>query len=589
MREIVEQGIERTAGLLMEKVEGTPQGNAHWEGSLSDSALSTSLAVLALSMGGSERHDSLIQGGLRWLRESQNADGGWGDTLTSLSNFSTSLLVWCALSYGGEGERNTSTWSTLQDYLTRQAGGVTPEEIVQKVLAHYGEDKTFSAPILSTCALAGCIGPPKEAWDRVPQLPFEIASLPHGLLRLCRLPVVSYAIPALIAVGLVAFRGKGERGFPAFLRRSVTPRCLRVLEECQPENGGFLEAIPLTSFVVLSLIGAGESSHPVVQKGLRFLEKSARFRTSWPIDTHLATWVTTSAVTAFSIMKDRSYLEKTGRESLLKWILSQQFTARHPFTGAAPGGWAWTPLPGGVPDADDTSGALVALHHLAGRDPETRSAAEGGIRWLIGLQNRDGGIPTFCRGWGRLPFDRSCPDITAHAIKALNLWLPDMPTVLAVPVKNSLRKASLYLQRTQDEKGSWIPLWFGNENTQDHTNPTYGTSKVILGCPQLPGVERGRSFLAGIQNKDGGWGGGLGTPSSIEETALAIQALSGCPHQYGSALEQGLLWLKDVTRNFQSFPASPIGLYFSSLWYAEELYPILFTLEALGRLDENLV
>ena len=45
---------------------------------------------------------------------------------------------------------------------------------------------------------------------------------------------------------------------------------------------------------------------------------------------------------------------------------------RHPYTGAAPGGWAWTDLPGGVPDADDTPGALLALVAL---EPGIRSRA----------------------------------------------------------------------------------------------------------------------------------------------------------------------------------------------------------------------
>ena len=44
-----------------------------------------------------------------------------------------------------------------------------------------------------------------------------------------------------------------------------------------------------------------------------------------------------------------------------EWLLRQQSTREHPFTHAAPGAWAWTPLSGGVPDADDTPGALVAL------------------------------------------------------------------------------------------------------------------------------------------------------------------------------------------------------------------------------------
>lgn len=48
-----------------------------------------------------------------------------------------------------------------------------------------------------------------------------------------------------------------------------------------------------------------------------------------------------------------------------------------------------------MPDADDTSGALVALHVLTGG---TYSEEVGkGVEWLLALQNEDGGMPTFCK------------------------------------------------------------------------------------------------------------------------------------------------------------------------------------------------
>ena len=76
-----------------------------------------------------------------------------------------------------------------------------------------------------------------------------------------------------------------------------------------------------------------------------------------------------------------------------------------------------------MPDADDTPGAMLALARLRdGDDPEAATAAAAGAHWLLGLQNSDGGIPTFCRGWGALPFDRSSPDLTAHSVRAWNAW-----------------------------------------------------------------------------------------------------------------------------------------------------------------------
>ena len=72
-----------------------PQG--FWEGHLSSSALSTATAVFALATVDGEKHRSLIEHGLRWLCDRQNTDGGWGDTVQSPSNLSTTLLCYCAL------------------------------------------------------------------------------------------------------------------------------------------------------------------------------------------------------------------------------------------------------------------------------------------------------------------------------------------------------------------------------------------------------------------------------------------------------------------------------------------------------------
>src|SRR5262249_32485712 len=115
------------------------------------------------------------------------------------------------------------------------------------------------------------------------------------------------------------------------------------------------------------------------------------------------------------------------REELLNWLLAQQGKERHPYTGAEPGGWGWSHLPGSVPDCDDTPGALLAVGVLRFVMTEYEVSysslpwPKAGVDWVLGLQNRDGGFPTFCRGWGTLPFDRSGADLTAHVLRVIGL------------------------------------------------------------------------------------------------------------------------------------------------------------------------
>ena len=96
----------------------------------------------------------------------------------------------------GAAEQYVYTIEAAEQWLTTAAGGATPEHLAPAIIARYGKDRTFSVPILTHCALAG-----KGDWADVIQLPFELAALPRRWFAALRLPVVSYALPALIAIG----------------------------------------------------------------------------------------------------------------------------------------------------------------------------------------------------------------------------------------------------------------------------------------------------------------------------------------------------------------------------------------------------
>jgi squalene-hopene/tetraprenyl-beta-curcumene cyclase len=211
---------------------------------------------------------------------------------------------------------------------------------------------------------------------------------------------------------------------------------------------------------------------------------------------------------------------------------------------------------------------------------------------LLGVQNGDGGVPTFCRGWGTLPFDRSTPELTAHALRAWSAWETELPAAMRGEVGRAKVRALGYLASSQRADGAWLPLWFGNEHTADAENPVYGTAQVLAALPGDAGTEpirrareRGVAFLLASQNNDGGWGGARGAPSSVEETALAVDALAGIGTAGAmAAARTGGRWLARATREPATLEAAPIGLYFARLWYFEDLYPLVFATGALGKL-----
>lgn len=602
------QALERTINRLARRLLDRRAAPDHWVGELASSALSTGTAVLAMEIAarhhyaGSERLRQMVDAGTAWLIQHQNSDGGWGDTVRSRSNISTTTIVWATLSsIAATGSHGRSAVERSEAWLRQAAGGHTPDALRSAILSRYGKDQTFSVPILTVLALAGKLGADRvSAWRSVPQLPFELAALPHAWFQHLQFPVVSYALPALIAIGHVRHHFAPSRNLPArALRDGARERTHRVLREMQPDSGGYLEATPLTSFVVMSLAGMGRADSPVVANGIRFLVQSMRQDGSWPIDTHLATWVTTLAIGALA---GAGQLPVADAPALRRWLTDQQSTREHPFTHAAAGAWAWTPLSGGVPDADDTAGALLALRQLGDPDPGNVQAAAAGLRWLMGVQNRDGGIPTFCRGWGTLPFDRSTPEITAHALQAWSAWYADVDSNLQRRLRQAATRAVAFLARSQRRDGTWIPLWFGNEWAPDEDNPLYGTARVLLGLQSALAREDSRAaicrlagvdWLAGAQNPDGGWGGDREVRSSVEETGIALSALGGSVDdgdraRVADSIASGVRWLMEATDRAEITPA-PLGLYFARLWYFEELYPVTFALSGLASAYASLV
>lgn len=571
----------------------------HWRSRLSSSALAAATAATAFrtalqsqerqSTELSERLAAALPLACAWLADHQNVDGGWGDSPDSPSNLSATVLAWSALHASAPAAPSVER---ATPWLAAACGGSpTPDRIVACITSNYGSDRTFAVPILMMCAINGVLGSGPAAWHRIPQLPCEFAVLPHAFFRYLRLGVVSYALPALIAVGLCRHRNAPTRTPTAWLRDRLTPALLRRLTALQPPHGGFLEAVPLSAFVAMSLAACGLARHPVTLRALGFLLAAQRPDDgSWPIDTNLDTWVTSLAVQALGSRERIAacLCEPADSDAILRHFLRTQHRVVHPYTRAHPGGWAWTDLPGAVPDADDTAGALVAVSLLcpAGHpcEPEALRATREGLRWLSSIQNSDGGIPTFCRGWGRLPFDRSAPDLTAHAVEAITAWLPRLPCSEARRLHTVLRRALRYLLRAQAHDGTWLPLWFGTQAAPDGCNPIFGTARVLkalaprAGFPGVPrAVERAQTWLRARQNDDGSWGQSLhAATGTAEETGMVLCALPADDPSRPAAEA----W---VERHLQTgFRPSPIGLYFARLWYSEALYPAVWLTTGLG-------
>jgi squalene-hopene/tetraprenyl-beta-curcumene cyclase len=264
-----------------------------------------------------------------------------------------------------------------------------------------------------------------------------------------------------------------------------------------------------------------------------------------------------------------------------------------------PGGWFFEYRNPHYPDTDDTAMVLMALGRTgAARRPEVAPAVERGLRWLAGMQNRDGGWAAFDRDVNRevltrVPFadhnamlDPSCPDITARVLEALG-------THGARRGHPAIDCALSFLARTQDPRGCWPGRW--------GVNYLYGTWQVLVGLQAIgfdmsaPLVGRAVAWLKSVQQSCGGWGescrsyddpslAGQGTPTA-SQTAWALLALLAAGESDSAAVQAGIDYLL-VTRcddgTWQEMPFTGTG--FPKVFYLKyHLYSLYFPLMALAR------
>jgi squalene-hopene/tetraprenyl-beta-curcumene cyclase len=290
-------------------------------------------------------------------------------------------------------------------------------------------------------------------------------------------------------------------------------------------------------------------------------------------------------------------------QAAVDWLLEREVRRRGDWSVLNPhleaGGWYFEYRNDFYPDTDDTAMVLMALARTgAANTPTARPAAERGLRWLLGMQNRDGGWAAFDRDVTRevltkVPFadhnamlDPSCPDITARVLEALGCYGfgVDHPQV---------RRALAFLRKTQEKTGSWIGRW--------GVNYLYGCWQVLVGLQKIgfdmgdPMVRRAVCWLEQAQQPDGGWGescrsyddpsqAGKGTPTA-SQTAWALLALMAAGEGEGEAVRAGVAYLVATQAEDGDWREEPFtGTGFPKVFYLKYyLYSLYFPLMALAR------
>lgn len=333
----------------------------------------------------------------------------------------------------------------------------------------------------------------------------------------------------------------------------------------QEADGGWGGIQPPWVYSLMALKALGYSlDHPIMRKGIEgwkgfLIEEGDEIRVQACVSPVWDTCLALIALVESGIPPDHPALVRAG-----EWLLTKQILRPGDWAvkvkGVEPGGWPFEFANDWYPDVDDTAEVIIALHLVRLPDEGAKHrATERGIRWVLGMQSKNGGWAAFDRdntrtALAKIPFadfgealDPPSVDVTAHVVECLGRlgYDRDHPAV---------RKALDYIYSEQELDGPWFGRW--------GVNYIYGTGAVLPALEAIdeamdqPRVRRAVEWLLSHQNSDGGWGESCASyadpslkgqgPSTASQTAWALMALLSAGKGGHPAVERGIRFLLET-------------------------------------------
>jgi squalene-hopene/tetraprenyl-beta-curcumene cyclase len=635
------QAAQRALDQAVNHLLGLQHEQGWWQGELETNVTMDAEDLLLREFLGVRTADQTAAAA-RWIRSGQREDGTWANFRGGHADLSTTVEAYVALRLAGD-DPGAAHMTRAADWI-RASGGIPATRVFTRVwLALFGEWPWDELPVMPPEMIYLPAWFPLNVydwacWARQTIVPLTIVCslrpvrpLPIDLNEL-RGPATGPAArtgPAGLDGWSAVFGGldrvlhryeqRASGLAPArAVRTAAMRRCAEWIIARQERDGcwGGIQPPWVYSLIALHLLGYG-LDHPVIARGLAGLDRFTIWEESpdGPVRRLEAcqspVWDTVLAMIGLAdagLPADHPALRSAGG-----WVLDEEirgpgdWQVRRPALGAG-GGWAFEFDNDGYPDVDDTAEVVLALRRVAwpasadgGSGDRARRGGDAtarAVRWLTGMQSRDGGWGAFdadntSRFPARLPFcdfgevtDPPSADVTAHTVEAL--------AAEGLSASKAVRRGVAWLLRAQESDGSWFGRWGANY--------VYGTGAVVPALiaagvrPGKPPIRRALAWLVSHQNPDGGWGEDLRSyddpgwagrgESTASQTAWALLALlaAGGPQEQAS-IDRGVRWLAQTQRPDGTWDEPQFtGTGFPGDFYINyHLYRLVFPVSALGR------
>lgn len=592
----------------------------------------------------------------RWLLQDQTEDGSWTLAPKNPGNISTTTEAYLALKILGVSADDPAMLKA-RDFMVKNGGAAKVRFFTRFFLATFGLVPWSAIPQLPAELILMPASSPiniytLSSWARSTLIPVLIVrhyepvyALPNGLSpnnafldELWCDPDnknVPFGPPlsnlfwkrdfiqfGFTAIDKIIARLGGLRQSP--LRGLSRRKCVEWLLEHQECTGDWAGFFPPMHGSVWALILEGfPIDHEAVRLGMEAIE---RLSVTDARGKRLASTVSPLWDTALMLnaLCDAGVGREARVQKAVEWVKDRQLLGpqgdwRIYSPNKQAGGWSFEYANTWYPDVDDTAVVVMALIK---HDPYFigSECISNAIKWILGMQNPDGGWASFDYGNNKLwlhkiPFsdmdslcDPSTADVTGRVLECFGFLLSHRKGFwdrkLMLQVKTASERGIIYLLSKQEACDAWWGRW--------GSNYTYGTGNVLRGLLHFAhdnievqkSIERATRWFESVQNTDGGWGEDLRSyefpdmagqgESTAAQTAWALLALQPYRSQSDSSIEKGILWLISNQRIKSEQGASwPTDLYTATgfpkvLYLGYPYYHHYFPIMALSKyVQEN--
>jgi squalene-hopene/tetraprenyl-beta-curcumene cyclase len=597
--------------------------DGYWWGELeADTTLESDCILLHRILG--DGQGGRVAKFANYIREKQQADGGWNIYPGGPAEISTCVKAYFALRLAGD--------SPNAPHMER----------ARKKIHELGGLERTNSYVRFYLAMIGAIG-----WDLAPAIPPELMLIPRWMpvnlyemsswTRAIIIPLsIIYATKpdwrmpecpnvdelfADCANAKVAFAWSGkiiswrnvfltiDKALKLHERLPWKPFRRRAMEKAQQwllehveRSEGLATIIPAMANSIYAMLALGyPAGDPLVSRELGWvkaygIEENNTLRMQPCIS---PVWDT--AIAMVSLEEAGVDASHPALQNASRWLIDHQILGPGDWQvknkDAAPGGWAFEFRNDFFPDVDDTAFVLMALQRAVSDPPRFEQAARRGLAWLLSMQNRDGGWGAFDRDNDKsvmtyIPFadhnamiDPSSADVAARSVECLGNfgWSASHPTV---------QKTLAYLRREQTPEGAWYGRW--------GVNYVYGTSGVLrameaIGCNDSAECRRAVEWLKRVQNADGGFGESCESyekhghkavgKSTASQTAWGLIGLLATVGPEDASALRAVAWLTEHQNEDGSWEEDQFtGTGFPCVFYLKyHLYRNSFPLYALAR------